>query len=108
MLKQSGGKSEKKSFGNAVGKWDKRWFVLRGGNTVLCYYKVRLATRVCVCVRASLSRHTAAEVEHGLPPASPLTILAASLCLVRRLSGMLRRARSRLAASTAVAHPSSV
>ena len=40
LFKQSGGKSTK-SFGNALGKWDKRWFVLRGGSTMLYYYKVR-------------------------------------------------------------------
>ena len=40
LFKQSGGKSTK-SFGNALGKWDKRWFVLREAARMLYYYKVR-------------------------------------------------------------------
>ena len=40
LLKSSGGKEHRKTFGNAMSKWDKRWFVLRGGSTMLYYYKV--------------------------------------------------------------------
>lgn len=40
LLKSSGGKGDhRKTFGNALSKYDKRWFVLRGGNTMLYYYK---------------------------------------------------------------------
>ena len=40
LLKASGGKEAKGfSIGNAVSKWDKRYFVLRGGSTTLSYYK---------------------------------------------------------------------
>ena len=40
LLKSSGGKGDhRKTFGNMKPKWDKRWFVLRGGSTTLHYYK---------------------------------------------------------------------
>ena len=39
LLKKSGGKNSKASVGNALQKWDKRWFTLRGGDSVLSYHK---------------------------------------------------------------------
>jgi len=40
LLKSSGGKDQhRKTFGNVLNKWEKRWCVLRGGSTMLYYYK---------------------------------------------------------------------
>ena len=39
LLKQSGGKEGKKTLGNLVSKWDKRWFSIQGGSSTLCYHK---------------------------------------------------------------------
>lgn len=39
LLKRSGGKDQKKSIGNVLAKWDKRYFALPGGTSKLLYYK---------------------------------------------------------------------
>jgi small GTP-binding protein len=39
LMKQSGGKLRGGSVGNALAKWDRRWFLISGNGAPLCYYK---------------------------------------------------------------------